>query len=341
MPYRVGVLGAGFGGTVHVPAYKAHGAFELVAVASPNSASKLATEQGIPNAFSSLEAMLDGVDLDVVSVATPPYDHEEAVLLALARGTNVLCEKPLTTSVVRAERLVAAGRAAGTVCGIPHEFRFTPAWSAIKELADNGHLGALREIEIADFGSMLRAEAVRPNGWWYSKARGGGLAQAITSHAIDAANWIAGRPPRAIHGTMRTANPVRRDKEGTFTSDVADGVFVLIDYGDGLVARITTDWTLANASHLFAVHGERMTAVASGASRAKAQTFTVDAEETTELGLKPSPYATYAAVHDSVPLFLELLDEFAKALDGAPNALPTFEDGLATQRVLEAIGYVS
>jgi len=337
--YRVGIVGASFGGNVHAPAYRAHHAFELVAIASPHKATTIV--QDGERAFPSLQAMLDGVELDVVSIATPPFDHHDSVKLALARGKNILCEKPLTTSVARAEEMLALARRAGTVCGVSHEFRFAPAWSTLKELADNGHLGALREIEITDFGTMQRADVLRPNSWWFSKARGGGLAQAITSHAIDAATWIARRPPQHTWGTLRTANPQRRDKNGPFTTDVADGVFALLDYGDGLIARIATDWTMAHSSHLFAVHGEQMTAVASGPGRASAQTFTVDGEETNELGLRPSPYAKYASVHESIPLFLELLDELVKALERKPNALPTFEDALVTQRVLEAVGYIA
>lgn len=341
MPYRVGVLGAGFGGAVHAPAYRAHPAFELVAIASPQRAARVAQDLEIPHAFGSLAEMLDGVDLDVVSIATPPYGHYEALELALSRAKNVLCEKPLATRLADADAMVALAARSGTVCGIAHEFRFAPAWSALKELADNGHLGPLREIEITDLGSGQRAEVLRANGWWFEKARGGGLAQAITAHSFDAANWIAGRPPLKVLGTLRTANPLRREKDGTFTTDVADGVFALLDYGDGLIARVTTDWTLAHGSHLFAIHGEQRTGVASGPDRATAQTFTVDAEESNELGLRPSPYAKYAAVHASIPLFLELLDEFAKALDGQPNVLPTFAQALETQRILEAIGYVA
>jgi predicted dehydrogenase len=40
-----------------------------------------------------------------------------------------------------------------------------------------------------------------------------------------------------------------------------------------------------------------------------------------------------------LPTFVALLDEFAAAIDGKPAHLPTFADGLATQRVLEAVGY--
>jgi predicted dehydrogenase len=339
--YRVGVVGAGFGGNVHVPAYKAHPAFELVAIASPNKAAQIARAQQIPHAFASLDAMLDGVELDLVSVASPPFDHHGAVKAALARGKNVLCEKPLATSVRLAREMLDLAARAGTVCGVSHEFRFTASRHAIKELVDNGHLGALREIEITDFRTNLRAEMPSRPGWWFSKERGGGLAQALTSHFIDNANWIAGRAPKLVAGTSRTANPARRTTGGeTFATDVADGIFIVLDYGDGLVARITTDATVAVASHVFAVHGERMTAVASGPTQIQTQTFTVDGDETNELGLRPSPYAKYAAVNPNVPLFLELLDELAKALDGKPNSLPTFEEALATQVVLEAIGYV-
>jgi predicted dehydrogenase len=38
---------------------------------------------------------------------------------------------------------------------------------------------------------------------------------------------------------------------------------------------------------------------------------------------------------------MELYDEFVKAIEGQPNALPTFEDAVATQRVLKAVGYGS
>jgi predicted dehydrogenase len=47
-----------------------------------------------------------------------------------------------------------------------------------------------------------------------------------------------------------------------------------------------------------------------------------------------------AAVHPAVPAFVAMLDAFVAALDGeATRPFATFADGLATQRVLEAVGY--
>jgi predicted dehydrogenase len=338
---RVGVVGSGFGGIVHVPSFRAQGGFEVVAVASPSRAAEVARERKVPHAFASTRDMLDGVELDVVSVASPPFDHRESVLLALARGKHVLCEKPFGLDVAQAEEMLAASERAGTVCALAHEFRFAPSRLAVKELIENGHLGALREIEATTLLSFLRAERHdRKPGWWFEAARGGGITGALLSHLIDMANWLAGRAPLHSTGFGRTANPVRTYEGGAFTSDAADGAFALLDYGDGLVARLTADGTAAVESTTLAVHGEDRAVAASGPDIVNATMFAIDDEETSELTLRPQKHANFAALHPNVPMFVALLDEFAAAIAGKPaHHLPSFADGLATQRVLAAAGY--
>ena len=337
--YRVGILGVGFGATVHLPAFAAQGRFEVVALASPNRAEAVAAERNIPHAFTSLDAMLDAVAVDVVSVASPPFDHLPSVLASLARGKHVLCEKPFALSVADAETMLRASEQAGTVCAIAHEFRYTPSRLALSELVANGHLGPLREIEYTVLYSFLRAHVERKENWWFKRSRGGGLAGAILSHIADTANWLAGGPPVAATGLSRTANIERTHDGRSFRSDVDDGAFALVDYGDGLVGRLTVDGTRAVQSATLAVHGERRTAVVSGPSILQSTMFAVDDEETAELALAPYRHATLLSVRDDLPPFVHLLDEFANALDGKPADIPTFADGVATQRILEAVGY--
>jgi predicted dehydrogenase len=337
--WRVGVVGAGFGGLVHLPAFRAQGRFDVVAIASPNRATDVAKERGVPRAFASIEDMLDASELDVVSIASPPFDHLGSVLACLARGKHVLCEKPFALTVTDAEAMRDAAERAGTVCALAHEFRYTPSRRALRELIANGHLGPLREIEYTLLHRMLRADVERKNTWWFRRERGGGLAGAMLSHLADTVNWLAGRAPLRATGLSRTANPVRTYKGERFESDVDDGAFALVDYGDGLVGRITVDGTSAVESATLAAHGERRTAVASGTSVLDATMYSVDEDETAELTLKPDPHANLASAHPNLPPFVNLLDEFAKALDGEPADLPTFEDGVQTQRILEAVGY--
>jgi predicted dehydrogenase len=338
---RVGIVGAGFGGTVHAPAYALHPRFEVVAIASPSSAERVARERKIPHAFDSVEAMLAGTELDVVSVASPPFDHHRSVLAALAAGKHVLCEKPFALSVAQAEEMVAAAERAGTAAALAFEFRYVPAVIAMKELIDNRHVGALREIEVARLSrELLERSTSRGPSWWFSRRTGGGVANATMPHFFDLATHLAGRPARATTGLLRTANPQRVGPDGQrFASDVADGAFAFVDYGDGLVARCSSDATTVVESTTIAVHGETRSAVANGTFLGDLRVFTIDEEDQDELEIAPSPYAKHETVHGNLPFFLPLLDAFAERIDLGTPGVPAFADGLAVQAQLEAIGY--
>jgi predicted dehydrogenase len=227
MTYRVGIVGSGFGGKVHAPAYTLHPQFEPVAIASPNNAQKIAGERNIPRAFPSLEAMLEamGSEIDVISISTPPFDHHRAVMTAVAAGKHVLCEKPVGIRLAEAEEMTAAVAEAGVSNAIAFEYRYGSALQAVKELIVNGHMPALRQIEVTRFGSEMRAETKRPpSSWWYDKTKGGGLANAFMPHIVDLALWLGGTPVQSASGFLRTANPVRTAPDGsTYPSNVSDG----------------------------------------------------------------------------------------------------------------------
>jgi predicted dehydrogenase len=338
--FRIGISGTGFGVKAHLPALLAHPRFEVVALASPTSAKAIAAERKIPHAFASAEEMIEGCELDAITIASPPFTHRDAVLAALDAGLHVMCEKPFALNVEEAEEMVAASRDAGTACGIAHEFRFVPQRQAIKELIVNGHLNPLREVEITHLTTFLREDSTaRQRGWWFEREKGGGMANAIFSHLIDGANWAVGRAPHKTYGFLRTANKTRHDDRGEFVSTVDDGCFALLDYGDGLVARLTTDATEIVESFTFAVFAENRTAVASGPNAIDTTLYSIDADETNELQCKPSAYAKFASILPNVPYLMELYDEFVKQIETGESALPTFQDGLETQRVLAAIGY--
>jgi predicted dehydrogenase len=339
--YRTGISGAGFGVTAHLPALAAHPRFEVVALASPSSAHRIAQERGIPHAFASCEEMVCRCELDAVVVASPPFAHRDDVLAALDAGLHVLCEKPFALNIEQAEEMLAASQDVGTASGLVFEFRFVPQRAAIKELIANGHLSPLREIEITHLNGFLRADVERERGWWFDRTRGGGIAQARFSHIIDTANWMAGRAPLRTFGFLRTANPERCDAKGTFRSTVDDGTFALLDYGDGLVARLSADGTTFIDTFTIAAHGEKRTAVASGSNAVDLTLYSIDEEETNELECAPLRYASFLSVNANVPLLMELYDEFLKQIETGTSALPTFEEALDTQRVLATIGYTT
>ncbi|MDP9104529.1 MAG: hypothetical protein M3N49_01225, partial [Candidatus Eremiobacteraeota bacterium] len=137
------------------------------------------------------------------------------------------------------------------------------------------------------------------------------------------------------------ANPRRVDADGPFESDVADGAFAFVDYGDGLVARVSADTTTVVRSTTIAVHGETRSAVASGPDIGELSVFAIAEDEQDELEIAASPYEKHGQIQGNLPFFLPLLDAFALAIDMGTPGVPTFADGLVVQRSLEAIGYTA
>jgi len=339
--YKVGIVGGGFGVRGHLPAFSAHSRFEVVALASPHSAKKVAQERKIPHAFQSCEEMLNGNEIDVVSIASPPFTHHDSVLTSLSAGKHVICEKPFAMSVKEAEEMLAASKRSGTTTAVMHEFRWVPQRFALKELGANGHIAPLRELELTQLAPMVSLKSQRKRSWWFERDKGGGIAGALLSHLIDSANWMAARAPVRSTGYLRAANPQRTDADGPFTSTVDDGAFALIDYGDGLIARVTVDGTTAVSSLTVAAHGENRTAVASGDGLHSMRLFSVDDDETSELECKPSPNARFAVIDAHIPPLMDLLDEFVKEIETKESIVPTFTEAVATQRVLASVGFGS
>lgn len=339
--YKVGIVGGGFGVRGHLPAFLAHDRFEVVALASPHSAAAVARERNIPHAFTGCAEMLRGCELDVVSIASPPFIHHDDVLASLDAGKHVICEKPFALSVRDAEAMRDAAERAPTATAVMHEFRWVPQRQALKEMIVNAHIVPLRELELTQLSTFLRLTSQRKRGWWFERSKGGGAAGALLSHLIDSATWLAGKAPRTSTGYLRTANPQRQDPSGTFTTDVDDGAFALIDYGDGIIARVTIDATTSVDSLTIAAHGENRTGVATGKGLHQLTLFSVDEDETSELQCKPSPNARFESTDRHVPPIMDLLDEFVKQIETGESAVPTFAEAVETQKVLASIGFGS
>ena len=337
--YAIGIVGSGFGVHAHLPALIAHPRFDVVALASPNRAATIAKERTIAHAFVSAHDMLQGCELDAIVIASPPFTHRDDVLAALGAGKHVMCEKPFSLNVAQAEEMLEASKRAGTACAVAHEFRYVPERRALMELVANGHLSPVRHLEVTQYATFLRSGSKRKRGWWFEKEKGGGIAGALMSHLIDSANWTLGRTPTSVNGYLRTAIPERHDEQGAFTSQVDDGAAALLDYGDGIMGRLTVDGTSAVDSFTIAVHGENRTAVASGPSIADTKLFAVTHDDTEELQCKPSPYAKFESINPNVPLLMDLYDDFVHAIEGRHNTVPTFAESVETMKILAAIGY--
>ena len=166
---RTAVIGAGAISLEHLPFLSTSHRCELAAIVdlSPVSA-EIATRKfgGVP--YTDVDEMLDRERPDIVHVLTPPHTHGFLVSKSLAAGAHVLCEKPMSPTAEEAEKLLAEAAAAGRHLIENHNYRFNDEVLALREIIDEGRIGAVREVDIRmalpirDAGSRF-ADANLPN----------------------------------------------------------------------------------------------------------------------------------------------------------------------------------
>jgi predicted dehydrogenase len=94
-----------------------------------------------------LDDVLSDPHVEAVAVATPAATHSDIVLACLAADKHVLVEKPLATSSVDADNLVAVASRADLVLMADHTYCYTPAVQRIRETVSDGTLGDLQYID--------------------------------------------------------------------------------------------------------------------------------------------------------------------------------------------------
>lgn len=106
--FRVGVIGVGFIGAVHIEQLRRLGNVDVVAVAVHSRPQDKADKLCVPKGYSDYREMIDKENLDCVHICTPNNTHYEMAMYALEHGVNVVCEKPMTTTVEEAAKRAAS-----------------------------------------------------------------------------------------------------------------------------------------------------------------------------------------------------------------------------------------
>lgn len=133
---KIGVLGAGHLGKIHLKLAHQSEKLDLVGFFDPNeeNAKKVAEEFGY-RSFESIEELINHVD--IVDIVTPTLSHYECAKLAITAGKHIFLEKPIANSVQQAEEIIALAKQYNVKGQVGHVERFNPAYKAVKSLIHN------------------------------------------------------------------------------------------------------------------------------------------------------------------------------------------------------------
>ena len=132
---KIGVLGVGHLGKIHINCIKQLAVYELVGFydQDENTAKKVSEDLQV-KCFTSIDDLIDLVD--VVDIVTPTVCHFECASLALRKGKHVFIEKPIVATVDEANRLIGLAEEANVKVQVGHVERFNPAYIAARPYID-------------------------------------------------------------------------------------------------------------------------------------------------------------------------------------------------------------
>ena len=133
---RIGVLGAGHLGKIHLRLLNQSTSYELIGFYDPNeeNASKVEEEFGYKK-FNSIIELINNVD--VVDIVTPTLSHFDCAKLAIQNNKHIFLEKPIANTVKEAEELITLAKKHNVKGQVGHVERFNPAFIAVKNQINN------------------------------------------------------------------------------------------------------------------------------------------------------------------------------------------------------------
>lgn len=357
---NIALLGAGFMGKAHSNAYRQVSHFfdigikpvmKVVCARTLGSAREAAERYGWLEHDTDWERVVQREDIDLVDISTPGNLHHPMALAAAKARKHVWCEKPLANSLPEAEEMLAAVRAAGVMHAVFHNYRFCPAVRLAKRLIEEGELGEVRHIRAVYLQDWI-AEPDFPLVWRLRKQiTGSGALGDIGSHIIDLARYLMGEIAQVVADTRTFINerPLPDDADRSAEVDVDDAAIFLARFEGGAMGTFeATRFARGRKNYnSFEINGslgsvifnlERMNEIEYFDARTtphlqgfRTIQVTENSHEFAAEWWPPGHIIGYE--HTFTNLVADGFRRMAKGELPSPN----FEDGVANQRVLDAV----
>jgi len=333
------VAGTGFGCRVHVPALRAAG-FDVAGLVGSDAArtSRRAEANGVPRSFTDLGTALKETGAVAVTIATPPHTHAALAIEAVAHGCHVLCEKPLAHDANEAHAMLQAAEKAGVMHLVGNEFRWQPERALVGRAIAQGMIGKPRLLTLVSYLPLVASPDAKMPPWWFDEGAGGGWLGAHGSHLVDQVrSWLG--EFASLSAALPTVSARDKGAEDTYVLR-----FTLANGVEGVLQHTAGAWgPPASMAHVAGTEG---TVWSQGSTVKLADRSGVkELPVPDELVVPPhpdkdaDPGRQYA--HVERELFTRLCEVLRAGIDGRdPKSavpVPTFRDGLAAMKVIDAI----
>ncbi len=187
---RFAIVGCGRIAQRHAEHINNQGTLMAVCDVVKQRADDMAAKYGARAYYDVKDLLANEKDIDVVSICSPNGLHSTHSIQALKAGFNVLCEKPMATSVHDCGEMIKVAEQANKRLFAIKQNRFNPPVAAVKKAIDEGRLGKIYSVQLSCFWN--RNPDYYANSWKGTKDMDGGTLYTQFSHFIDLLYWLVG-----------------------------------------------------------------------------------------------------------------------------------------------------
>jgi myo-inositol 2-dehydrogenase / D-chiro-inositol 1-dehydrogenase len=199
--FRLGLVGAGRMGRVHLRALSASDSVRVVAVAEPTETARATLQDSGVQLHPDVHSMLQANNLDGVLIAAPSALHLPLVEQLADAGLPILCEKPCGTAADQARKAAATAERHGVTLQVAYWRRFVPPLQRLRQRILNGEFGALYCIVCYQWDGEPPSAIFN--------AESGGIFVDMGVHEFDQIRWLSGQEIVHLHAAIAsvTADP--------------------------------------------------------------------------------------------------------------------------------------
>jgi len=371
----VGMVGYAFMGAAHSQAWRTAGrVFDLpldvrmtvLCGRSRDGAEAAARKLGWESVETDWKALVARDDVRLVDICTPGSSHADIAIAALAAGKHVLCEKPLANTVDEARAMVEAARAArsgGVRSMVGFNYRRVPAATLARQLIADGRIGTVRHVR-AQYLQDWIVDPEFPLVWRLrAEEAGSGALGDIGAHIVDLTQFVTGQRLTGVNAMLETfvkQRPLPAASSGLSASGGSSMGDVTVDDAAVFFGRLDGGALASYEATRFATGRKNSIRVEVNGSSGS---IAFDLERLNELELYESRAGTAGAGEEGfrrilvtepthpylgawwppghtlgwAESFTHEVKDLVEAVAAGTDPLPSFEDGLQVQLVLDAV----
>ena len=163
-------------------------------------------------------------DIEAVVICSENSKHAELAIMAAEAKKHILCEKPISTNIKDAQKMIEACKKNGVKLMLAFPCRYLTSVTRARRIIENGEIGRILAIKGTNHGSF-------PGGWFTeAKKSGGGAIMDHTVHVVDLMRWILNKEVKRVYAEIdKSIHNKKIDDCGTLAFEFHGGVIATLD----------------------------------------------------------------------------------------------------------------